>query len=148
MKLKPQPPSELSDTCFGSSVIIGPAGDITSTRPYIDIQSVQVNLSPLTLDLAYRDGGKAHINLSVNPKRATAVVNVHYPTSTSIPFAVFRSMYITDGNADVDHIQTSQGDSPILDGWSHLEGFWWFFHRTIRSTHNTSSPDIRIRVLK
>lgn len=148
LRLKPHPPLGRMDTCFGSSVIIGPAVDLDTVRPYADIESAQVQLSPLTLDLTYRNGGTAHLALSVNRSKAVATVTVHYPTSPTIPFAVFRSMYVSDGNADVDHLMSSQGDFPIIDGWSHLEGLWWFFHRTVRSNHNTSAPDIRIQVVK
>ncbi|MCG8349599.1 MAG: hypothetical protein MI924_17675 [Chloroflexales bacterium] len=145
MRLKPHPPTGRSDTCFGSSVIVGPAPP--SQRPYIDIQEVQVSLPELTLDLTYRSGGTAHIDLSVNRSQAVASVDVNYPMSTAIPFATFRSMYVADGNADVDHIQTLSKDSPILDGWNTEPGPWWFFYRTVRSIHNTSAPDIRIEVL-
>jgi hypothetical protein len=145
MRLKPHPPMGRSDTCFGSSVIIGPA--IPSERPYVDVQEVRVNPSALTLDMTYRDGGIAHVSLSVSRVEATASVNVGYSTSITIPFAILRSMYVSDGNADVDHIQCPAGDFPILTGWTTLEGPWWFFHRTIRSVHNTSAPDVRIEVL-
>jgi len=145
MRLKPHPPLGRPGTCFGSSVIIGPA--IPSMRPYVDIQEVRVDPSALTLDITFRDKGTAHISLSVSRDEANAWVNVGYATSITIPFATFRSMYVSDGNADVDHIQCPAGDLPILTGWTTLEGPWWFFHRTIRSIHNTSAPDIRIEVL-
>jgi hypothetical protein len=63
------------------------------------------------------------------------------------PFATFRSMWVEDGNSDVDQIQAPAGDFPILTGWSHLRGPWWFFHRLVPSTHNQSAPDIRVEIL-
>jgi hypothetical protein len=52
-------------------------------------------------------------------------------------------MWVEDGNADVDRVETSVGDSAML-GWNELAGPSWFFHRKVRSKHNTSSPDIKI----
>lgn len=144
MRLKPHPSEGVFDVCFGSSVIIGPA--VPSTRPYVDIQEVQVTPSALSLDLTYRSGGTAYISLSVDRSQAIALVDVSYPTSTNVPFATFRSMWVSDGNADVDHIQNQDGDFPILGDWTTLRGPWWFFHRKVRSTHNASAPDIRIEV--
>lgn len=144
MRLKPHPPEERNDVCFGNSVIIGPAAP--TTRPYVDIQEVRVDPRKLSLKLTYRNGGAAHLNLSVNRVRAIAKVKVHYDTSK--PFATFRSMWVEDGNCDVDHIKIKAGDFPILTGWSRLSSREWFFHRKIRSRHNTSAPDIQIKVLK
>ena len=143
VRLKPHPPTGITDTCFGSSVIIGPA--TPSERPYADVQEVRVNPSALTLDLTYKDGGTAHISLSVNRVQATALVSVGYSTSITIPLAILRSMYVSDTNADVGRIQYPAGDLPILTGWTTLQGPWWFFHRTVRSTHNTSAPDVWIK---
>ena len=146
MRLKPHPPAGRLDSCYGSSVIVGPA--TPSSRPYVDIQEVQVNLPELSLDLAYRDGGTAHIDLAVDRSQAVALVEVDHLIGTEVPFATFRSMHVSDGNADVDHIQASAGDFPVLAGWTALEGPWWFFYRAVRSTHNTSAPDIRIEILE
>lgn len=144
MRIKPHPPEGIADVCFGSSVIIGPA--TPATRPYVDIQKVQINPSALSLDITYRNGETAHIDLFVNCSQAVAEVEIGYSTSTGIPFATFRSMWVADGNADVDHIRASTGNFPILTGWTNLEGLWWFFHREVTSTHNQSAPDIRIVV--
>lgn len=149
LRLKPHPPEGIPDVCFGSSVIIGPAPPVPGPkpRPYVDIQEVRVNPTALSLDIIYRNGvGTAHVNLSVNRSQAVAEVIIGYSTSTTIPFATFRSMYVTNGNADVDHIQTQAGDFGILTSWTSLQGLWWFFYRKFWSRHNTSAPDIRIVV--
>lgn len=139
-RLIPHPPKGRPKVCFGSSVIIGPAA--LAKRPYVDIQEVRVTPTPLSLDITYREGGAAHLDLSVNRSRAVAEVQVSY--STDNPFATFRSMWVSDGNADVDHIQNQEDDFPILGDWISLNGPWWFFHRKVRSRHNTSAPDIQI----
>lgn len=149
LRLKPHKKVGGPDPCFGSSVIVGPAplDPSPKPRPYVDIQEVQVNPAALSLDIIYRNGaGTAHVDLSVDRSKAVAKVTVGYSTSTHIPFATFRSMYVTNGNADVDHIQTQDGDLGILSNWASLQGLWWFFHRKFWSRHNTSAPDIRIVV--
>lgn len=145
IRLKPQPPIGRSDTCFGSSVIIGPAP--VSERPYVDVQQIVVNPAAMSLDLTYISGETAHVTLSVDRTQATATVEIGYTISETVPFTTFRSMWVADGNADVDHIQTLAGDFPILNGWTSLLGPWWLFHRVYWSSHNTSAPDIRIAVL-
>lgn len=148
MRLIPQPPVGRSSVCFGSSVIIGPASAVFSQRPYADIQGIQVNPSTMALDVSYKVGGTSHVSLAVDRTHATAQIDVNYTTTNKIPFAIFRSMYIADGKADVDHVQTAKGDLPIQSNWQSLVGQWWFFHRTTRSNHNTSAPDIRIQVVQ
>ena len=114
MRLKPHPPEGRPDVCFGSSVILGPA--TLGTRPYVDIQEVEVNTQTLSLAITYRDGGEANVNLSVNRMEAAADVQVGYET-TGNPVATFRSMWVADGNSDVDHVEAGQGEFPILGTW-------------------------------
>lgn len=144
MRIKPHPPHGISDVCFGSSVIVGPAQ--LAVRPYVDIQTV--NLQPGTdsigMEINYREGGSAYIDFRIDREQATANVRVNYTSTDEIPFATFRSMWVTDGRADVDHVANMSGVFPILSGWSTLEGYWWFFCRNVESTHNKSAPDIRI----
>src|SRR5205085_6118489 len=143
MRLKPHPPAGVADTCFGSSVIIGPA--MPSERPYVDIKRVDINPATLCADIYY-SVGEAHACFSVNRSQAVAAVQINYRSTN--PFATFRSMWVADGNSDVDHLQTGIGDFPILSAWNHLSGPSWLFHRNLRSSHNTSAPDIKIEILQ
>jgi hypothetical protein len=140
LRLKPQPPEGSLDTCLGSSVIVGPA--LPATRPYVDISRVAVNLTTFCMDIFYLEGGTAHICFAVDRTQAVAEVRAEYPT-TDTPFATFRSMWVADGNSDVDHAESDAGSFPIMD-WTTLDGRWWFFYRDSLSIHNTSAPDIRI----
>jgi len=76
-------------------------------------------------------------------------ITVNYPTGT-LPFATFRSMFVADGNADVDHVRWKDASGALHDDaimtFSGGEGTEWFFYRRTRSQHNTSAPDIRIRL--
>jgi hypothetical protein len=105
-----------------------------------------VDLAAESLDVVYRDGGSAQIEFSVDRTQAVAAVEVAYAHDHTAPLAAFRSMFVADGNADVDHVTDGRWSAPILDGWTLLAGPEWHFARTIRSQHNTSAPDIRIGV--
>jgi len=145
LRLKPHPPQGRMDTCFGSSVVAGPAP--VASRPFVDIEQVTVIPSRLTLNLRYRSGESANLKLFVDRTKAIVKVTVQY-NSQKKPFATFRSMWVEDGNSDVDHIAVPKGDYSILDGWSRLPGSEWLFHRTVPSQHNTYSPDLKIRILE
>jgi hypothetical protein len=146
LRLKPHPPKSRPDVCYGSSVILGPAAP--AKRPYIDIQEIKVYPEKLLLSITYKNGETARVTLAVDRTQAVAEVEVGYKTSAGVPLATFRSMWVEDGNSDVDHVQTPEDDFPILGSWTKLPGSWWFFHRAVRSRHNTSAPDIRIEVVE
>ena len=143
MRIKPHPPAGYSDVCYGSSVIVGPAS--LDSRPYADVEAVQVTTGPVSLQLGitYAGSETAHVVFTVDRTRAVADVAVSgFPDHV----AVFRSMWVADGNADVDSVETTEGSVPILSEWDELAGTAWFFHRQFESTHNASAPDIRIVV--
>ena len=148
LRLIPQPPIGANSVCFGSSVIIGPAAP--ALRPFAEIVSVTYSSRSQSLEIRYRDGGSAIIILrDVNRNLTRVQVNVNYPTDT-LPFATFRSMFVADGNADVDHVRWMDAagvmrDDPIMT-FTGGEGTEWFFGRQTRSRHNTSAPGIRIRI--
>jgi len=134
--------------CFGSSVIIGPAA--AAQRPIAEIVSVTYVSQSQSLEIKYRDGGSAVIILrDVNRDLTRVQVNLNYQAS-ALPFATFRSMFVADGNADVDYVKWVDAagvmrDDPIMT-FPGGEGTEWFFDRQTRSRHNTSAPSIRIRI--
>jgi len=147
IRLKPQPPVHMPDTCFGSSIIIGPA--TPSKRPYVDVERVEIDPRDLSLKVSYIGGGTALIKIaSIDRTKLSLVVNVDYPTDEKRekPFAIFRSMYVgeRDGEfvADVEKIRSDSGMHDIMGDWKVLRGNWWFFYRLKKSTHNPSAPDI------
>jgi hypothetical protein len=150
LRLIPQPPVGCASVCFGSSVIVGPAA--VAERPLAEIRSVRYVSSSQTLTVAYVQGGTATIRLQAADRQRTRVtVFVSYPTD-SLPCATFRSMYVRGGNADVDHVlwtrtggQERDSRTMSFPGGPTSE---WFFHRTARSRHNISAPDIRLTLLK
>ena len=144
-RIAPQPPTYLSEVKFGSSVIIGASEDLP--RPFSDIDFVEIDPLNMEMDIVYGDTTTAHITIHVDRSRnVVEVSNIKYDTSNH-PFARFRSMWVTDGNADVDHIRVLQGEVPIMGGWMEINGTCWQFFRKTPSIHNTYSPDIKIEVI-
>ena len=148
LRLIPHPPVGVTSVCFGSSVIIGPAS--IALRPIAEITSARYVSASKSMEVLYQTGGSATLDLQeVNRTIARVPITVNYPTST-LPFATFRSMFVINGNADVDHVlwRNTSGalhDDPIMT-FSGGEGTEWFFYRSSWSQHNTSAPDIRIRL--
>jgi len=141
VRLIPHPPKGITSVCFGSSVLVGPAPFAPNSRPFAEIASVHYVSKSKTLEVTYRSLGSASFDLNnVNPTRAVVKVNVNYPTN--VPFTTFRSMFVKEGNADVDHVS----DDPVIT-FPGGESTRWFFHRAVRSIHNTSAPDISIATL-
>jgi hypothetical protein len=149
LRFIPHPPVGRPSVCYGSSVLVGPA--TPGSRPFAEISSARYVSTSRTLVVSYAAGGSATLDVSeVDRTRARVAVHVAYPTGEQ-PFATVRSMYVTDGNADVDHIRFLDIDGneqtqPIL-GFTEAVGRDWLFRRATRSVHNTSAPDLSIRAL-
>ncbi len=145
LRLIPHPPVGVSSVCYGSSVIVGPA-EQDSIRPFAEIDKIQIDPKDFELFVSYENGGDATLVTSVN--RDSAVVDIDINYSTTTPIAIFRSMFVEDGNCDVDHISANNDDFSILADWEILESSSFHFFRKFTSIHNNSSPDIRIEIDK
>jgi hypothetical protein len=151
LRLVPQPPQGLTKTCYGSSVIIGPAEGIqasTCVRPYVDIDSVlvdTVSTTSISFKIWYHDGSTASANASVSIQEANVEIKTNFPSNR--PIATFRSMWIHSVNCDADSISYGGGRFPLLSNWSSLQGSWFKIFRSQSSIHNSSAPDIKIAVL-
>jgi len=135
-------------TCFGSSVLIGPAPAVKG-RPIAEVSYLRFLPEFMAFRVMYKTGGSAFVKVDeVNRHLARVRVDVGYPVQTH-PFATFRSMFVKDGNCDVDHVRWNDpengmhGGVPIM-AFTEGVGTDWFFFRKHRSRHNTSAPDIRI----
>lgn len=145
LRLKPQS-RDSSDNCFGSSVVVGPAE--ISKRPIAEIASVKYNSGSQSLEVKYRSGASARITImKVDISIASLKVEIKNK-NPKLAFATFRSMFVSEGNADVDHVESISGSGPARDFpvMKYQGGQFqdWFFSRETKSGHNTSAPNIRI----
>ena len=150
LRLKPQAPEDGNDPVFGSSIIVGPAA--RADRPVASIKSVTYLPASDSLKVTYRHGGVATLRIARMDRRvARVVVTGFYDARPNLPFATFRSMFVADGNTDVDHIRwhdsAGSHDESIMS-FRSASASSFFFGREIWSKHNTSAPDIFISHLK
>lgn len=151
-RILPLPPKHIDWTPFGSSMIIGQT-EITSFRPFADIsliEIVSIKDEIIQIRLTYFEGGSALIRISTGDlKTVLDVSELHFEKSLKkYPFARFRSMWVTDGNCDVDHMRINGGQNiGILKPWKKLNGTMAEFFRMCESAHLNLSPDIMLQVL-
>ena len=144
-RILPFPPNGIDWIPFGSSVIIGPTTN--SVRPYASIIRVNIDAITLTMEIHYESGGKATATLQYTTISTTINIDdISYAINPLTPFTTFRSMWVADGNADVDHIQTNRNSWHVQYGWQSISAFSFKFFRSCVSNHNTLSPDILITV--
>ena len=145
-RILPFPPNGIDWIPFGSSVIIGPTTS-NSVRPYASIIRVNINAISLAMEIHYESGAKATATLQYTATSTTIHVDdISYTTTSLTPFATFRSMWVADGNADVDRVQTSRNTWHVQYGWQSISASSFKFYRSCVSNHNTLSPDIIIAV--
>lgn len=134
---------------FGSSIIIGEA-DPEEERPYASISEVEIDMRKNTLDLKYANGNTVSIELHVAfSATSLTVTNINFKDKRRLPFLTYRSMWVSDGNADVDRVKMNGNEARrIMADWRYLYGTSVAFYRQCLSTHNTMSPDIQIDLLE
>lgn len=141
----PHPIEGMESVCFGSSVLIGAAGE--AEWPAADIKKVSIVPVKQYMDIFHRDGGSARVYWHVERgKIVLDVADIAFNT-IDLPFATLRSMWMTDEKSVLAKVITSsEGPYNVLKPWT-LPGDWWQFYRDTYPTYNTSSPDVKIEVL-
>ena len=96
-------------------------------------------------------GGSATLRLDkLDQERIVLDVALNAPVGTDRPFAALRSMYVTEGNADVAQVRWRGKNSPawtqmpVMDFKNASASELWA-GRTMPSRHNTSAPDMVFR---
>ncbi|KAK3599476.1 hypothetical protein CHS0354_006598 [Potamilus streckersoni] len=146
-RLLPVPPEGVDWIPFGSSVIIGQANP-TVVRPYATVVGVHLDLQSLIMNVKYKDGGSAKLKLENSLTETRVVVyDIVFGENNLYPFATFRSMYVSEGNSDVDHVSVN-GVQPrhIMEDFGSIMGNSFVFYRKCMSKHLNLSPDIYIDI--
>jgi hypothetical protein len=151
LRTKPFPPVGRTDVFYGTSVLVGPA--IGTIRPYADVR--EVDFMPLlnTLNVGYRAGGGASMNLTeISRDKTTVHVVADFDNGPAVPAATIRSMFVADGNADADHIRWTDGQAAAHDEaiMSFMSGTGTAIQaaRETLSIHNTSAPSTQLKSFK
>jgi hypothetical protein len=148
-RARPLPPENLRWSAYGSSFLIGPVE--TSARPFVDIKDVAFDPATRTFTLNFVRGGSATLRLDkLDQERIGLDVALSTPVGPDRPFAALRSMFVTEGNADVAQVGWRGTNSPA---WTQMPVMYFkgasaaelWAGRTVPSRHNTSAPDMTFR---
>ncbi len=148
-RARPMPPVNLRWSAYGSSFLLGPIE--TSGRPLVDIKDVAFEPETHTFTLNFMRGGSATIRLDkLDQDRLVLDVNLSAPVAADRPFAALRSMFVTEGNADVAQVGWREKGSaawlksPVMD-FTRASATELWAGRLVPSRHNTSAPDMAFR---
>jgi hypothetical protein len=145
-RARPLPPENLRWSAYGSSFLIGPVE--TAPRPFVDIKDVAFDPESRTFTLNFVRGSSATLRLDkLDQERIALDVTLSAPVPAEQPFAALRSMFVTEGNADVAQVGWRGKDRPA---WKQMPVMYFksasaaelWAGRTVPSRHNTSAPDM------
>ena len=149
-RARPLPPQNLRWSAYGSSFLIGPVE--IDGRPFVDIKDVAFDPATRTFTLELRARRQRH----AAPRQARPGAHRarrdarSQPVAADRPFAALRSMFVTEGNADVAHVGwrgkggQAWTQTPVMDFKRASAAELWA-GRTVPSRHNTSAPDMIFR---
>lgn len=148
-RARPLPPVNLRWSAYGSSFLIGPVE--VEGRPFVDIRDIAFDPATRTFTLNFARGGSATLRLDkLDQERIVLDVNLATPVAANRPFAALRSMFVSEGNADVAVVGwRSKGgqswiQSPVMSFTkANIAELW--AGRLAPSRHNTSAPDMAFR---
>jgi hypothetical protein len=144
-RIRPLPPAHLGASAYGSSFLIGPVE--TERRPFVGLKDIAFDPPTMTFTLSFARGGAATVRLDALDRDRLALDAAFDPPVSGAPFAALRSMYVSEGNADVARVGVRE---PEADGWRE-EPIMRFRQaaatdvwagRPTPSRHNASAPDL------
>ena len=148
-RARPKPPANLNWSAYGSSFLIGPVE--TQGRPLVDIKDLSYDPETKTFTLNFVRGGSATLRVErLDNDRMTLDVNLSQSAGAQRPFAALRSMFVSEGNADVARVGWRTKDSqrwlqdPVMDFMRANAAELWA-GRLVPSRHNLSAPDMVFR---
>ncbi|XP_063421410.1 uncharacterized protein LOC134706420 [Mytilus trossulus] len=134
---------------FGSSLVVGETNPI-SRRPFSSIRHIDFLAKQFRMDIYYYDGNNASLVLNSKMfETSMTISNFQFKKKSLLPVLTFRSMFVTEGNSDCDHVNVDgKQDFRIQSNWTDISGSTFFFYRKCISKHNTQSPDYLVQILE
>ena len=141
---RPMTPPNMRNTGYGSSFLVGPIEN--QGRPVVNIKEVAFDPKERTFTMTFEKGGSATVKMAKADSNRLSL-DVTFDRAINGPFAMLRSMYITEFNNDVSRIAVREKGAR---GWrednimkfDHARATDIWAGRLVPSQHNTSSPDI------
>ena len=144
-RARPMTPVGLRSTSYGSSFLIGPVE--VQGRPIVRFKEVAFDPKTRTFTLTFEKGGSATLKIvKADPKQLALDVAFDKPI-TSGPFAMMRSMYVTEFNNDVARIAVREKGAKAwreenIMKFNKATATDIWAGRLTPSQHNTASPDM------
>lgn len=162
-RAKPLPVPHLRDNAYGSSFLMGPV--VQDLRPIVEISRIDIDPQAKAVRVGFTRGGEAHMTLAevsrlrtavdvrfdpaLPPSQGQTVAQAGGDPRNAVPpntFAMLRSMYVTEDNADMSRVQWrdpgGQSGDLALPQVKTLRATQARFGRELPSRHNTSAPDM------
>ncbi|WP_407935856.1 hypothetical protein [Cupriavidus necator] len=145
-RAKPLPARHLGVNAYGSSFLLGPIEQ--DGRPVVNIARIEIEPEPLSVRLHFASGGQATVMVTeISDLRTALDVSFQPAHDARRPFAMLRSMYVADDNADASEAiwwsePAGEGRRTPVMAVSSMQATAVRFGRTVRSLHNTSAPDL------
>ena len=150
-RARPLPPVNLKWSAYGSSFLVGPVE--MDQRPFVNIREVVFDPNTRSFRLQFARGGSATLRLeTLDTDKQVLDVTLDQPVG-DVPFAALRSMFVTEINNDVAHLDwrvkgaQSWERTPIMD-FRRASAVEVWAGRLVPSRHNTSAPDTIFRDFK
>lgn len=142
-RARPLAPGQLKGTAYGSSFLVGPIE--VDGRPIVNLREVAFDPTARTFSLDFMNGSKAKVHMAALDENRIAL-DVAFDRGMTGPFAMLRSMYVTEFNNDAARIAVREKGAK---GWrednimkfDHAQATDIWMGRLSPSRHNTSSPD-------
>jgi hypothetical protein len=142
---RPMAPKGFRNTAYGSSFLVGPVE--FDGRPVVNIKEVAFDPAMRQFTLSFEKGGAATVRM-VRADADELALDVAFDQPVAgAPFAMMRSMYITEFNNDVSRIAVREKgakgwseDNIMRFGGAVATDIW--AGRLTPSQHNTTSPDL------
>lgn len=154
VQIKPVTPIGLHATPFGTSIVTG-FTDPNEDMPTAPIKHIEIDPAAFQLFLTYEDNSTCNFLLKPTLHTTRLIVKDVKPgkdneenDNDEKPFAVIKSMWIHDGNSEIDHVSSNGNEvHHVTSDWDTLYGTSFTFFRKCISKHNTQSPDLRLQMI-
>lgn len=144
-RMRPKSPANMASTAFGSSFLIGPVEE--EGRPIVRLKELAFDPATRSFTLTFERGGSATVQIVTTDENRNALHVAFDRPIEDRPFAMLRSMYVTEFNNDAARIALREQDAkgwreePVMSFQRAMATDVWL-GRLTPSRHNTSSPDM------
>ena len=122
VRLLPITPPGVDWIPFGSSILLEESNP-TRPRPSANIKLIDIDVKKMSMKIVYENGNMATVHLrSSFTETILTVSDVTYKNRSKFPFLTFMSMWVADGNSDVDHVSVNGNMAHRINDWQKLFG--------------------------